>query len=127
MKKQLIIVGSVLVAALLLFGLYEFVFKNDTAPDQSDSFYTLSDPVTAKIKKIEDKVEIVFSGVSEKAVTGDEYLNRDYKFALSYHNANGKIKVKFDESGSYKGIIFKKDSAEKQISFDELYKSLEKT
>jgi hypothetical protein len=123
MKKQIFIVVGVLVTALLLFGLYEFVFKTDSAVDLSDSFYTLTDPVANEIKNIEDKVEIVFSGVSEESVQSDEYLNRTYKYALVFNNENKNIKVKFDEDSSYKGVVVKKDGSQKQIAFNDFYKT----
>lgn len=125
MKKQIFIVVGVLIAALLLFGLYEFVFKSDTADELGgDSFYTLTEPVAAEIQTIEDNVTILFSGVSEETVKSDEYLNRTYKYALVFRNTNKKIKVKFDEGGSFNGVIVKKGNDEKQIAFDEFYKTL---
>jgi len=125
MKKQIIIVASVLAAALLLFGLYEFVFKTDSLDDISgDSFYTLTEPVAAEIQNIEDNITILFSGVSEETVKSDEYLNRTYKYALVFKKTNKKIKVKFDEDGSFQGVVVKKGDAEKQIPFDDFYKTL---
>lgn len=125
MKKQLFIAVSVLLAALLLFGLYEFVFKEDDIIDQADEFYTLTEEVAAEIEKIDDDVEIVFSGVNESKVSGDEDLNRAYLFALAYNEINSNISVDFDEKASFSGIVFKKGDKEKQVAFNELYKTFE--
>lgn len=124
MKKQLIIVVSVLITALLLFGVYVIFFQDDTF-EESDPFYTLTDEVKAEIEKVEENIDIVFSGTTESKVTLDDSLNRAYKYALQYNEVNSKIDVDFDKDGSYYGIIIKKGSEQKQISFDDFYKSFE--
>ncbi|HAN20561.1 MAG: hypothetical protein A2Y15_01010 [Clostridiales bacterium GWF2_36_10] len=121
MKKQLILVGSVFITALLLFGAYIIFFNNE--PEETvDPFYTLSDAVKSEIEKVKENIDIVFSGTNKSKVESDESLNLAYNFALSYTKANKKIDVSFDENGSYYGIIIKKGTEQKQISFDELFK-----
>lgn len=125
MKKQLLIVGGVLIAALILFGVYEFIIKNDDFTLIEDEFYKLTEPVINEIKKIDDNIDIVFCGVNNKTVKEDEYYNRAYLFALAYSETNSKIDVSFDEKDSFSGIIFKKGDSKIQVAFDELYIAFE--
>ncbi|PKM63124.1 MAG: hypothetical protein CVU97_01855 [Firmicutes bacterium HGW-Firmicutes-21] len=127
MKKQLYIVGGVMLAALFLFGVYLVFIKDDELVIEPDPFYTLTDTVIAEMEKIEDDVTITFSGESESRIKSDDYLNRAYLFALSYTEINKKISVEFDRSVDFHGIIIKseKSNEQRQISYDSLYKSLD--
>ncbi len=124
MKRQLIIVGAVLVSALLLFGIYEFFIKDDSF-EEPDPFYILTDEVIKEMEKIEEEIEIVFSGDSETDIKRDESKNRAYLFALSYAEINKRISVGFDPDAEYNGIVIKKGNERQQISYEDIYKSHE--
>lgn len=124
MKKQLIIVGVALVLALLLFGAY-IIYSNSTEYVAPTDPYTLTDAVKAEIEKVDKKIQIIISGASESSIITNTTNNHMFSLATAMTEANDKITISFDETGSFSGVIIKSDNEEKQIPYEDMFKKLE--
>ncbi|HBR30793.1 MAG TPA: hypothetical protein DD733_01790, partial [Clostridiales bacterium] len=123
MKKQIIIVGTVLLVALLLVGVYQIFFKTDD--ENTEEKFDLSDAVKSEIEKVDRDFKIIISGADENAIKSDPANKLMYMLANALSEANDRISVSFDKNESFYGIIIKSGGDQKQISYDELYKKLE--
>ena len=62
MKKQIITITCVALAALILFTTYAIFFRDDGIEEVGDPFYTLSDEIKESLAEIEADVEITLKG-----------------------------------------------------------------
>ena len=62
MKKQIITIASVALAALILFTTYAIFFQDDGIEEIGDPFYTLTDEVKTALNEINTDVTISLNG-----------------------------------------------------------------
>ena len=119
MKKQIIVIVSVALAAVLLFTSYIVFFKDDGIDVAGDPFFTLTDEVKSSLQEIDTKVEIQLSQYDGD----DENWEMIYRYAEVVASANKKFSVKATDS-SFKGVAVDIDGNNEKIEFDSFFKKL---
>lgn len=121
MKKQIITIISVAVAAVLLFTVHSLFFKDDGIEEVGDPFYTLTADVSDALAGIENEVEITLVGY-DSADTDWEMI---YRFANAIVAANDEFSLETaDKNGDFAGITVVADGGSKDIAFADLFPKL---
>ena len=120
MKKQIITVAAVALAAILLFGVYSIFLKDDGIETDKDPFYNIGKDVEEELGKLKDKVKITLNGYD----ADDENWVMISAFASSLRQANKKISVSESESGNDRNVTVALKDNEKKIQFDDFFKKL---
>ncbi len=121
MKKQIITIISVALAAILLFTAYSIFFKDDGIENVGDPFYTLNSDVKNSLSGIEEDAEIVLVGY-DSADTDWEMI---YLFCSSIVESNDNFSLNTsDKNGDFSGVTVKTDKGSKDIPFDDFFKKL---
>ena len=121
MKKQIITIISVALAAILLFTAYSIFFKDDGIENVGDPFYTLNSDVKNSLSGIEEDTEIVLVGY-DSADTDWEMI---YLFCSSIVESNDNFSLNTsDKHGDFSGVTVKTDKGSKDIPFDDFFKKL---
>ena len=89
MKKQIIAVAAVAVAAILLFTVYTVFFKKDDIEEVSDPFYSLTEEVRAAVSKLEGDYSVTLHGYD---VDDDGWVAL-LRLANDFKSANRDISV----------------------------------
>lgn len=118
MKKQIIIIASVALAAVILFTSYAIFFKDDGIDEVGDPFYTLTDDVKNALAEIENEVEITLLGYDGD----DDGWEMIYLFSQAIAEANDEITVVTADGGS--AVRISADSGSKEIAYDDFFKKL---
>ena len=117
MKKQIIVIASVALVAIILFTTWAVLFKDDGIEVTGDPFYTLSDETVSILgQKSLGKVEIVLSGYDRD----DEEWEIIYRFSEAIVNTNRKFSLE-TESGD-KSVKVRKDGVAQVIPFEDFFK-----
>ncbi|MBQ0108981.1 MAG: hypothetical protein KBS44_01710 [Clostridiales bacterium] len=119
MKKQIITVVAVALAALLLFAAYALFFKKSDIEEVGDEFYKLTPSVKESLSGIKDKTVFTLSGYD----ADDEGFAMISKFVDSVVLSNIKFKKDETESGE-KGLEVSSSGKDKFIAYDDFFKSL---
>lgn len=120
MKKQIITVISVALAALMLFVSYALFFKDDGIDEIGDPFYTLTDDVKISLSELDSDVTIVLSDYDGN----DEYWEMLYRFANAVIEANDDFELETEENSSFSGVRIIVGDNKKEIAFDDFFKKL---
>ncbi len=121
MKKQIIIIASVFLAAILLFVGYTVLKPADDIDDSSDDTkYQLSDSTESAAGILENKYIIEFDG-KQNDITTSISRNHIYGFAQSLANANPDISIEFNNSKELVGVTVKGNGGSKNIKYDDFY------
>ncbi len=120
MKKQIIVIASVALAAVLLFTSYVVFLKDDGIDEVGDPFYTLTDDVKGALSDIDTDVEILLSGYDRN----DESWEMIYRFSEVIADTNRDFSMKVSEDGGFRGVTIKTDDGQKEIEFDSFFKTL---
>ena len=120
MKKQIITVISVALAALMLFVSYALFFKDDGIDEIGDPFYTLTDDVKNSLSELDSDVTIVLSDYDGN----DEYWEMLYRFAGAIVEANDDFELETEENSSFSGVRIIVGDNKKEIAFDDFFKKL---
>lgn len=124
MKKQLIIICSVFLAAILLFVGYALLKPADDVENgTSGDGYTLADDTASAVSGLENKYVIIFDG-RETDVTTSVTRDHIYGFAQSLAAAGGNISIEFNDSKQLDGVTVKGSSGEKKIEYKDFFKYL---
>ncbi|MBR6563376.1 MAG: hypothetical protein IKK70_05535 [Clostridia bacterium] len=118
MKKQIIVIVSVALAAVLLFTAYAVFFKDDGIEEVGDPFYTLSDDTVSRLGETDHKVEILLSGYDGD----DEYWEMIYRFSEAIADTNRKFSVKTDDGSA--SVKVSANGGSREIAFDDFFKKL---
>lgn len=121
MKKQIIVIASVALAAVLLFTSYAVFFKDDGIEEVGDEFYTLTDEVKTALAEIDGDVEITLVGYN----SDDENWEMIYLFSQSVVAANSDFSLKTaDKEDDFSGVRIESDEKTESIAFDDFFKKL---
>ncbi len=121
MKKQFIIIGSVFLAAILLFVGYAILKPADDIDDTSDdNSYQLADDTVSAAGSLENKYIIEFDG-RQNDITTSISRNHIYGFALSLAEANGNISIEFNGSKDLVGVNVKGQNGTNFIAYNDFY------
>lgn len=120
MKKQIITVVAVALAALLLFGAYSIFFKDDGISESTDSFYALDADVKTALGKLDRKTEIILSGYN----ADNDYWVILSTFAASIEAASKKISLSTEEKEGDGSVIVAVGDSRTEIPFADFYKKL---
>ncbi len=118
MKKQIITIISVAVAAVLLFTVYSVFFRNTGIEVTGDSFYTLTTETQQAVSGIDTEVRITLSGY-DGADDGWETISR---YARVIAEANSNITIKTKSAGEAE-VSVATDSGEKDIPYESFFKT----
>lgn len=102
-RNQLILVGSVLVLAGILLGVY-FLFLKEEPP--LPAFYVIDTQTGTVLDELDEDVTITFCNRDREELTeeADPDVYRIYTYATLYEKRSGNIKLKFDEKNTYNGV-----------------------
>ncbi len=119
MKKQIIIIASVALAALILFTSYAIFFKDDGIEEVGDPFYTLSDEIKAALGEIDTDVTITLKGYDGD----DDGWEMIYRFANVITETNDAISLETADGDGWVAISANGSSHEFQYNgfFKTLY------
>ncbi len=120
MKKQIITVITVALAAIILFVAYSLFFKPSDIEVDLDEFYILYADVATALGEIEEDAEITLCGYDS---TDDNWV-MIYRFAESIMGANKKFDLTTADSGDFKGVKVTAQGNTKEIPFESFFKSL---
>lgn len=120
MKKQIIVIASVALAAVLLFTSYVVFFKDDGIEEVGDPFYTLTEEVKNALAETDSDVAITLCGYDGD----DENWERIYLFAQAIAAADRDIELETDEEASFSGVRIEANGSSKEIAKDDFYKKL---
>lgn len=124
MKKQIIVIASVALAAVLLFTSYALFFKDDGIDEAVDPFYTITDDVKTALSEIDTKVEILLSSYD----SDDANWEMIYRYIELFEQESRKISMKAEDIDGFKGVVVqpKDDSASnsQKLEFDSFFKKL---
>ena len=120
MKKQIITIAAVALAAVILFSVYAIFLKDNGIESVGDEFYTLSDEVKAKLAETEEDVEIVLWGYNG----ANTYWEMVYRFANSVADADKDISVRTETAtdGGFKGVYVSAEGGTSKIPFEDFFK-----
>ncbi len=119
MKKQLITIISVALAAILLFVAYSVFFDgNDDITTTDDPYTTISDELRDAVSAIDGEIELKLLQYDP----ADSYWEWVYLCCDTLSEVNGGISLSTDKGGDFKGISIKTDKGSKDIKFDSLFK-----
>ena len=119
MKKQIITIVAVALAAVLLFTVHSIFFKDDGIDVVGDPFYTLDTEVAAALSGIETDIVITLSGY-DGADDGWEMISR---FAEVIADANKNIDVEIEDAGSLVGVKVASKNDSREISYESFFKA----
>jgi len=124
MKKQIIIIASVFLVAIILFVAYMFIKpQSDIVEVSEDDQYALTDEVTEALATIDGSYTVKFAG-RQNAITTSTTKNRIYQFALSIAGSNNKITVVTDDTASTDDVTIVGGSGSKSVKYADFYKYL---
>lgn len=120
MKKQIITIAAVALAAVILFSVYAIFLKDNGIESVGDEFYALGEEVKSKLAETEEDVEIVLWGYNG-ADTDWEMI---YRFANSVADADKNISVETEAStdGDFKGVSISAEGGKSKIPFEDFFK-----
>ena len=118
MKKQIIVVASFALAALLLFTSYFVFFKDDGIDEVGDPFYTVSENVANALVELEAEVEIILVGY-DRDEDGWEMI---YRFCEALTETNGDFSLSTESGNACVKVVAEKGS--KDIAYDDFFKYL---
>ncbi len=116
MKKQIIVIASVALVAIILFTTWAVFFKDDGIEDAGDPFYTLSADTVSILEQKYGKVEIVLSGYDRD----NEEWEIIYRFAEVIADTNRKFSLE-TESGD-PCVKVRANGGERVIPFEDFFK-----
>ena len=121
MKKQIILVVSIALVAILLFTGYMVFLRDDGVEKVEDAFYTLTEEVKNQLSSTESDVDIELFGY-DSSNTDWEMV---YRFALAVENCDDNIKVKTNSSkdGEFSGVRISVNGETKDVSFNDFFKT----
>ena len=121
MKKQILTVVSVALAAILIFVVYTAFFKKDDIELVDDPFYSLTDETRTAVSGLENSHTLELKGYD---VDDDGWVALQ-RMANAFRAANKKIKVKTSEADGFNGVVIdhgdRQDSYEYSAFFKTLY------
>lgn len=120
MKKQIIIIASVALVAVLLFTTYAVFLKDDGIEEAGDPFYTLTDDVKNALSQIDTDVEILLSGYD----SDNEDWEMIYRFSEAVVAVNRDFSLEASDEGDFLGVTVKTDGSSREIAFDLFFKTL---
>ena len=122
MKKQIIVIASVALAAIILFTSYALFFKDDGIEEVGDPFYTLTEDVKTALSEIEGDCEIQLIGYDGD----DDNWERIYLFSNEIASANGDFEVLLNEEpdNEFVGVRVSGNGKNEDILFDAFFKKL---
>ena len=121
MKKQIIVIASVALAAVLLFTSYIVFFKDDGIEEVGDVFYTLTDEVKNSLSEVDGDVEITLVGYD----SDDDDWEMIYLFSQAVVAANRDFSLETaDKEGDFSGVKVEANGKTEKIAFDDFFKKL---
>ena len=118
MKKQIITIASVALAAIILFTAYAVFFRDDGIEEVGDPFYTLSDEIKTALGEIDTDVTITLKGYDGD----DDGWEMIYRFANMITEANDSISLETADGDGWVAISVNGSSNEFQ--YDGFFKTL---
>lgn len=119
MKKQIITIVAVALAAVLLFAVYSIFFRDNGIDVVGDPFYTLGTEAGAALAGVDEDIVITLSGYDG----GDDGWEMISRFSGVIADANKKIKVKTEASGSLVGVKVSSKTSSEEIAYDSFFKA----
>lgn len=119
MKKQIITIVAVALAAVLLFTVYSIFFRDSGIDVVGDPFYTLGTEVGVALAGVDEDIVITLSGY-DGSDDGWEMISR---FSGVIADANKKIKVRTEASGSLVGVKVSSKTSSEEIAYDSFFKA----
>lgn len=118
MKKQIITIASVALAALILFTTYAIFFQDDGIEEIGDPFYTLTDEVKTALNEINTDVTVALKGYD----SDDDGWEMIYRFATAMEEVNDSISV--ETAGGNKTVQISANGQSKELAYDGFFKTL---
>lgn len=120
-KNQLILIGSVLVLAGVLLGVY-FLFLKESEP--LPAFYALTDSTEDALDALEQRAEITFCNreKGELTETADPDVYRIYTYATLYADRTGRVKLGFAPKDTYNGVRIECNGQTMEIPYGDFYR-----
>jgi hypothetical protein len=118
MKKQIITIASVALAALILFTTYAIFFQDDGIEEIGDPFYTLTDEVKTALSEINTDVTVALKGYD----SDDDGWEMIYRFATAMEEVNDSISV--ETAGGNKTVQISANGQSKELAYDGFFKTL---
>lgn len=118
MKKQIITIASVALAALILFTTYAIFFQDDGIEEIGDPFYTLTDEVKTALNEINTDVTIALKGYD----SDDDGWEMIYRFATAMEEVNDSISI--ETAGGNKTVQISANGQSKELAYDGFFKTL---
>ena len=120
MKKQIITVVSVAVAAILIFVVYTAFFKKDDIEQVEDPFYSLTESTKTAVAALESGHTVDLRGYD---VDDDGWVAL-LRIANAFAAANKNIKVKTSESGGFNGVVIDHGGSQDFYEYSGFFKTL---
>ena len=120
MKKQIITVVSVALAAILIFVVYTAFFKKDDIEEVEDPFYSLASDTKTAVAALEQSHTIELKGYD----VDDDGWVAILRIANAFHAANKKITVKTSEAAGFSGVAIDNGGKTDTFEYGELFKTL---
>lgn len=121
MKKQIITIISVALAAVLLFTVYSIFLRDDGIQQGQDEFYNLTDEVKNTLAQTEEKVKITVVGYN----SADVQWEMLYRYCNLIADAGNKISVETaGKTGDFAGVTIDVNGQVKEIVYDDFFKKL---
>ena len=118
MKKQIITIASVALAALILFTTYAIFFQDDGIEEIGDPFYTLTDEVKTALNEINTDVTVALKGYD----SDDDGWDMIYRFATAMEEVNDSISI--ETAGGNKTVQISANGQSKELAYDGFFKTL---
>ena len=118
MKKQIITIASVALAALILFTTYAIFFQDDGIEEIGDPFYTLTDEVKTALNEINTDVTVALKGYD----SDDDGWEMIYRFATAMEEVNDSISI--ETAGGNKTVQISANGQSKELAYDGFFKTL---
>lgn len=118
MKKQIITITCVALAALILFTTYVIFFRDDGIEEIGDPFYTLSDEIKEALAEIETDVQITLRGYDGD----DDGWEMIYRFANAIIEANDSISLETADGEARVEISV--DGKSEKYAYGDFFKTL---
>lgn len=120
LRNQLILVGSVLVAAAILLCVYFVALRQE---EPLPAFYALDAQTEQVLDALDERVDVCFCNRSEKELTeeSDPDVYRIYTYASLYADRTGKVKLDCDDRDTFNGVRLTCGGQTREIPYADFY------
>lgn len=120
MKKNIITIVAVALAAVLLFTVYSIFLKDDGIEEVADPFYVLTDEAESALAELKEDVTVTLYGYD----SSDDHWVIINRFAESVVNANKKFDLEIKDANGFEGVELDYDGKTERIEKETFFKTL---